>query len=132
MTNLKITLSSLLRISISKIVLGPMVDSRNARIFNTFPGNAILKKKRKFFPGPTMVKVFDTYASIQQNSITKIFTLSPPAMNLQNSIQRPYLLQKVLVYPFSWIGLLPLKIPSCAPAEDTDIAERMLHIYFST
>ena len=79
-----------------------------------------------------MVKVFDAYASIQKNSLTKIFTLFPPAMNLQNRIQRPYLLQKVLAYPFSWIGPLPSKIPSCAPAEDTDIAERMLHIYFST
>ena len=42
--------------------------------------------------------------------------LIPPFMNLQNSIRRPYLFEKVFLSPFSRIGPLPSKVPSSAPA----------------
>ena len=79
----------------------------------------------KTFPGVSLQPPFFLHClekrlhwgslDFRNNHTSKLPTLFPPFMNLQNSIQKLYLLLKVLVCPISWIGHLPSKIPSCAP-----------------
>ena len=52
-------------------------------------------------------------------------------MNLQNGIERPYLLLKVFLCPISWIGRIPAKVSSCADGVE-NLRESLVAIITST